>query len=77
MRGPGNGLTYPSLDDSVGANGVHIRRNALLMQVLVRNATPARANDPAWNHVGQFARDSLIVIENAFIGAKRSYMSGE
>lgn len=71
MRGPGNGLTYPSCWTTASGQTEFIFDVTLAdTGVLVKNATPGRANDPAWSLVGQFARDTTIH-ENAFIGATK------
>ena len=71
MRGPGNGLTYPSCWTTASGQTEYIFDVTLAdAGVLVRNATPARASDPAWAFVGQFARDTLIN-ENVFIGSTK------
>lgn len=71
MRGPGNGLTYPSCwTTSTGQTEYIFDVTLGDTGVLVRNATPARANDPAWSLVGQFSREAMIN-ENVFIGATK------
>lgn len=71
MRGPGNGLTYPSCWTTTSGQTEYIFDVTLSDSgVLVKNATPGRAKDPAWNLVGPFARDTTIN-ENVFIGATK------
>jgi hypothetical protein len=71
MRGRGNGLTYPSCWTTASGQTEYIFDVTLAdAGVLVRNATPARTNDPAWTFVSQFARDTLVH-ENVFIGATK------
>lgn len=71
MRGPGNGLTFPSCWTTATGQTEYIFDVTLFDSgVLVKNATPARTNDAAWNLVGQFPRDKMIN-ENAFIGATK------
>lgn len=71
MRGPGNGLTYPSCWTTATGQTEFIFDVTLAdTGVQVRNATPARANDTAWSLVGSFARDTMIN-ENVFIGATK------
>jgi hypothetical protein len=71
MRGPGNGLTYPSCWTTATGQTEYIFDVTLAdVGVRVRNASPARANDKAWGFVGPFAREAMIN-ENIFIGATR------
>jgi hypothetical protein len=71
MRGPGNGLTYPSCwTNSAGQTEYIFEVKLADAGVQVRNASPARANDKAWGLVGPFARDTMIN-ENVFIGATK------
>ena len=71
MRGPGNGLTYPSCWTTATGQTEYIFDVTLSdAGVRVRNATAARANDKAWGIVGPFARDTTIN-ENVFIGATK------
>jgi hypothetical protein len=71
MRGPGNGLTYPSCWTTAAGQTEYIFDVTLAdAGVQVRNASPARANDKAWALVGPFARETMIN-ENAFIGATK------
>jgi hypothetical protein len=71
MRGPGNGLTYPSCWTTATGQSEYIFDVTLTdAGVQVKNATPARANDKAWTLVGQFARETMIN-ENVFIGATK------
>jgi hypothetical protein len=71
MRGPGNGLTYPSCWTTAAGQTEYIFDVTLSdTGVQVRNATAARANDKAWGMVGSFARDTTIN-ENVFIGATK------
>ena len=71
MRGPGNGLTYPSCwTTAIGQTEYIFDVTLSDAGVRVRNATAARANDKAWGIVGPFARDTTIN-ENVFIGATK------
>jgi hypothetical protein len=71
MRGPGNGLTYPSCWTNAAGQTEYIFDVTLAdTGVHVRNASPARANDKAQAMVGPFARDTMIH-ENVFIGATK------
>src|SRR5258708_35389754 len=71
MRGPGNGLTYPSCWTTAAGQTEYIFDVTLSdTGVEVRNATAARANDKAWGMVGPFARVTTIN-ENVFIGATK------
>ena len=71
MRGPGNGLTYPSCWTTAAGQTEYIFDVTLADTGLqVRNASPARANDKAWALVGPFARETMIN-ENVFIGATK------
>jgi hypothetical protein len=71
MRGPGNGLTYPSCWTTATGQTEYIFDVTLSdTGVEVRNATAARANDKAWGMVGPFARVTTIN-ENVFIGATK------
>jgi hypothetical protein len=71
MRGPGNGLTYPSCWTNAAGQTEYIFDVTLAdTGVQVRNASPARANDKAQAMVGPFARDTMIH-ENVFIGATK------
>jgi hypothetical protein len=71
MRGPGNGLTYPSCWTTAAGQSEYIFDVTLAdTGVQVRDATPARANDKAWTLVGPFARETMIN-ENAFIAATK------
>jgi hypothetical protein len=71
MRGPGNGLTYPSCWTTAAGQTEYIFDVMLADSgVQVRDASPARANDKAWSMVGQFAREAMIN-EKVFIGATK------
>jgi hypothetical protein len=71
MRGPGNGLTYPSCWTTAAGQTEYIFDITFADPGLqVRNASPARANDKAWTLVGSFAREAMIN-ENVFIGATK------
>jgi hypothetical protein len=71
MRGPGNGLTYPSCWITAAGQTEYIFDITLAdTGVQVRNASPSRANDKAWAFVSPFAREALIN-ENVFIGATK------
>ena len=71
MRGPGNGLTYPSCWVSASGQTEFIFDVTLAdTGVRVIDVTSTRAKDPAWNLVSQFSRDTLIN-ENVFIGATK------
>jgi hypothetical protein len=71
MRGPGNGLTYPSCwTNSAGQTEYIFDVTLADTGVEVKNASPARANDKAWAFVGPFARETMIN-ENLFIGATK------
>jgi len=71
MRGPGNGLTYPSCWTNAAGQTEYIF-NVVFADtgVQVQNASPARANDKAWALVGPFARETTIN-ENVFIRATK------
>jgi cell division protein FtsB len=71
MRGPGNGLTYPSCWTTAAGQTEYIFDVTFADTGLqVRNASPAKANDKAWDLVGQFARETMID-EKIFISATK------
>jgi cell division protein FtsB len=71
MRGPGNGLTYPSCwTTSAGQTEYIFDVTFADTGLQVRNASPPRANDKAWDLVGQFARETMID-ERIFISATK------
>jgi hypothetical protein len=71
MRGPGNGLTYPSCWTNAAGQTEYIFDVTFADTGLrVRHASPARANDKAWDLVGPFARETMID-EKIFIGATK------
>jgi hypothetical protein len=71
MRGPGNGLTYPSCWTTPTGQTEYIFDVTLTdTGVQVRNASAGRANDKAWGMVSSFARDTTIN-ESIFIGATK------
>ncbi|MCP9629469.1 hypothetical protein NML43_20455 [Rhodopseudomonas palustris] len=67
----GNGLTYPSCWMTAAGQTEYIF-DVMLTDggVRVKNATPARVNDPAWAMVASFARDSEIK-ESTFISSTK------
>jgi hypothetical protein len=71
MRGPGNGLTYPSCWTTAAGQTEYIFDVTLADSgVQVRNASLGRASDKAWALVGPFAREAMIN-ESVFIGATK------
>jgi hypothetical protein len=71
MRGPGNGLTYPSCWTNAAGQTEYIFDVTLAdAGVHVKDASPGRANDKAWTLVGSFARDTMVN-EKVFIQATR------
>jgi hypothetical protein len=71
MRGPGNGLTYPSCWTNAAGQTEYIFDVTLAdAGVQVRNASLSRANDKSWALVGPFARETMIS-EGVFIGATK------
>jgi hypothetical protein len=71
MRGPGNGLTYPSCWTTPTGQTEYIFDVTFSdTGVQVKNVTAARANDKAWGMVSPFARETTIN-ENVFIGATK------
>jgi hypothetical protein len=71
MRGPGNGLTYPSCWTNDAGKTEYIF-DVIFGDagVQVKDATPGRAKDDAWNKVEHFARDTMIN-EKIFIQATK------
>jgi hypothetical protein len=71
MRGPGNGLTYPSCWINGAGQTEYIFDVTLAdIGVQVKDASPSRANDKAWSLVGPFAREAMIN-EKVFIQATK------
>jgi hypothetical protein len=71
MRGPGNGLTYPSCWTNAAGQTEYIFDVTFTDTGLhVRHASPVRAGDKAWDLVGPFARETMID-EKIFIGATK------
>jgi hypothetical protein len=71
MRGPGNGLTYPSCWTNAAGQTEYIFDVTFADTGLqVRHASPARAGDKTWDLVGPFARETMID-EKIFIGATK------
>jgi hypothetical protein len=71
MRGPGNGLTYPSCWTNAAGKTEYIFDVTFADGgVQVKDATPGRAKDDAWTRVDRFTRDAMIN-EKVFIQATR------